>query len=187
MLSNARVAKTDLIGRAIAEAQRSVDDLPDLPPSCSPTTATCPTRDWSVATRSTCSALPSRSVGSLRNVRSARPRPGLQPHPRGPRLGVAAHRRRDRHRRHAVPRRLRHLERWPRTGLSLHLVVHPQFTVERTLAGRAAKRAPDHSRGTRGRRVPWPSRGCTSRSIGSPTPTRMRGSSGALRRAARRP
>ena len=67
-----------------------------------------------------------------------RQRPGLHPDRRGARLDVAAHtRRRGRHRRHAVPRRLGHRRAQPPRARRSTCVVHPQLVVRRDVDRRS--------------------------------------------------
>ncbi len=135
MLSNARVAKTDLISRAIAQAQRSIDDLPDLPSFLQ--TYYRHVSDEGLVGRDPVdvfgAAVSHRRLAEERPVGTARVRvfnPTLEAH------GWVSP--------HTVVEIV--TDDMPflvdsvtsclaQAGLSLHLVVHPHFMVERSLVG----------------------------------------------------
>ena len=135
MLSNARVAKTDLISRAIAQAQRSIDDLPDLPAFLE--TYYRHVSDEGLVGRDPVdvfgAAVSHRRLAEERPVGTARVRvfnPTLEAH------GWVSP--------HTVVEIV--TDDMPflvdsvtsclaQAGLSLHLVVHPHFMVERSLVG----------------------------------------------------
>ncbi|MEO8106462.1 MAG: NAD-glutamate dehydrogenase domain-containing protein, partial [Actinomycetes bacterium] len=135
MLSNARVAKTDLISRAISEAQRSVDDLPDLPTFLQ--SYYRHVSDEGLVGRDPVdvfgAAVSQRRLAEERPVGTARVRvfnPTLEAH------GWVSP--------HTVVEIVTDdmpflvdsvTSSLAQAGLSLHLVVHPQFTVERSLVG----------------------------------------------------
>ena len=68
-----------------------------------------------------------------------RQRAGLHPDGRRVRLDQRAHRRRDRHRRHALPGRLGDHRARPGRTAAIHLLVHPQFVVRRDVTGRCSR------------------------------------------------
>ncbi len=135
MLSNAGVAKSDLISRAIAEAERSVDDLPDL--SAFLQTYYRHVSDEGLVGRDPVdvfgAAVSQRRLATERPVGTARVRvfnPTLEAN------GWVSP--------HTVVEIVTDdmpflvdsvTSALAQEGLSLHLVVHPQLTVERSLVG----------------------------------------------------
>jgi len=135
MLSNAGVAKADLISRAVAEAERSVEDLPDLPEFLRAYYRHV--SDEGLVGRDPVdvfgAAVSQRRLAAERPVGTAQVRvfnPTLDSHG-----WVSAHTVVE-----IVTDDMPFLvdsvtSTLAQEGLSLHLVVHPQFTVERSLVG----------------------------------------------------
>ncbi|MFL6288092.1 MAG: NAD-glutamate dehydrogenase [Actinomycetes bacterium] len=135
MLSNSGVAKSDLIGRAIAEAERSVDDLPDLAPFLK--SYYRHVSDEGLVGRDPVdvfgAAVAQRRLALDRPVGTAKIRvfnPTLESHG-----WTSAHTVVE-----VVTDDMPFLvdsitSALAQDGLSLHLVVHPQFIVQRTLTG----------------------------------------------------
>lgn len=135
MLSNAGVAKSDLISRAIAEAERSVDDLPDLAAFLKAYFRHV--SDEGLVGRDPVdvfgAAVSQRRLAAHRPVGTAQVRvfnPTLEDHG-----WVSAHTVVE-----IVTDDMPFLvdsvtSTLAQEGLSLHLVVHPQFTVQRSLLG----------------------------------------------------
>ena len=114
-ISRADESKDDLIARAIETCERGRSAEGDAQ-FLRGTTGTWPPRTSSGATPSTSRVPRSRTGRSPRPGPRHRSRARLHPDRRGARLGVGPHRRRDRHRRHAVPRRLGHQLPRPASG-----------------------------------------------------------------------
>ena len=170
----ARISSTDCADsppRSWRQAKRRAS------PSSSAATTPRPRSTTSSRFGSRISPAPRRRTGGSPRARAGyRPRSHEQPGGRHRRLAVAAHGRRDRHRRHAVPRRLGHgRARAPR----------PRGAARRAPGGgRAPRRRRQPARRRRGRghgngdratdMLKSPSRSCTSRSSAPPTPASSR-------------